>query len=231
MVSETAVIALSGGVAGVVIAAWAPHLVHLPSAIAGPGNQYGQLGEFAAPRVNAVVLGFAVLVAGAAGLLAGLLPALTASRTDLSMALKAGGTRAGQGPHRRRDTIRSMLVAGATLALGSARRLQRVPLGIEPAHVLTFRIAPSDVQYPAPAAPAFIERVLAAVRAAPGVEAATVDACAPLGLRCANSTLYVIGRPAPPPGLAPEVLRHYVGPDHFRTLGVPIVRGRAFTSS
>jgi len=242
MVTETAVIALSGGVAGVVIAAWAPHLVHLPSAIAGPGNQYGQLGEFAAPRVNAVVLGFAVLVAGAAGLLAGLLPALTASRTDLSMALKPGGTRAGQGAHGRRGTIRSMLVAGevalalvlsagATLALGSARRLQRVPLGIEPAHVLTFRIAPSDVQYPAPAAPAFIERVLAAVRAVPGVEAATVDACAPLGLRCANSTLYVIGRPAPPPGLAPEVLRHYVGPDHFRTLGVPIVRGRAFTSS
>src|SRR6185312_5447426 len=88
-----------------------------------------------------------------------------------------------------------------------------------------------DVRYPAPAAPGLIERVLAAVSAVPGVEAATVDACAPLGLRCANSTLYVIGRPAAPPGLAPEVLRHYVGPDHFRTLGVPIVRGRAFTAA
>ena len=242
LLTETAVIALSGGVAGVVIAAWAPHFVHLPSAIAGPGNQYGQLGEFAAPRVDAAVLGFAMLTAGAAGLLAGLLPALTASRADLSTALKQGVARAGQGRHRRHGNMRSMLVAGevalalllsagAALALGAARRFQRVPLGIEPAHVLTFRIAPSEVQYPAPAAPAFIEHVLAAVRAVPGVEAATVDACAPLGLRCANSTLYVIGRPAPPPGLAPEVLRHYVAPDHFRTLSVPIVRGRAFTSA
>ncbi len=240
LLTETAVIALSGGVAGAIIATWAPHVIRLPSAIAGPGNQYGQLGEFAAPRVTAAVLAFAVVMAGAAALLAGLLPALTASRADLSAVLKQGATSAGHGPRAGRRKTRAILVvgevalalalsAGAMLALGAARRVQRIPLGIEPAHVLTFRIAPSNVRYPAPAAPALIAHVLAAVSAVPGVEAATVDACAPLGLRCANSTLYVIGRPAPPPGLAPEVLRHYVGPDHFRTLGVPIIRGRAFT--
>lgn len=240
LLTETVLIALSGGVAGAIIATWAPHVIRLPSAIAGPGNQYGQLGEFAAPRTTAGVLVFAVVVAGAAALLAGVLPAVAASRTDLSMTLKQGGARARQG--RRRRNGRSMLVAGevalalvlsagATLAIGATRRLERVPLGIDPAHVLTFRIAPSDVRYPAPAAPALIEHVLAAVAAVPGVQAATVDACAPLGLRCANSTLYVIGRPAPPPALAPGVLRHYVGADHFRTLGVPIVRGRAFTSA
>jgi len=62
----------------------------------------------------------------------------------------------------------------------------------------------------------------------PGVEAATVDGCAPLGTGCANSTLYVVGRPAPAPGEAPGVLRHYVSPNHFRTLGVPVIRGRTF---
>ena len=242
LLTETAVIAALGGVAGAIIATWAPRLIALPAAIAGPRNQYGQLGEFAAPRASAAVLGFAVIMAGAAALVAGLLPALTASRSDLSMALKQGGASGGRSRRRRRRNIRSMLVigeialalvltAGAMLAISAARRLEGMPLGIEPAHVLTFRIAPSDVRYPAPAAPGLIERVLAAVSAMPGVEAATVDACAPLGLRCANSTLYVIGRPAAPPGLAPEVLRHYVGPDHFRTLGVPIVRGRAFTAA
>src|SRR4029079_13999975 len=45
---------------------------------------------------------------------------------------------------------------------------------------------------------------------------------------CANSTLYVVGRPQPRPEDAPPVLRHYVGPDHFRTLGVPLLRGRLF---
>ena len=240
LLTETAVIALSGGAAGSIIAAWAPQLIRLPSALAGPGNQYGQLGEFSTPRVTAAVLAFAVVMIGAAALLAGLLPAVTASRRDLSIALKQGGAHMGQG--RRHPNARSLLVvgevalalvlsAGALLALGAARRLERVPLGIDPAHVLTFRIAPSDVRYPPTDAPSLIEHVLAAVSAVPGVQAATVDACAPLGLRCANSTLYVIGRPAPPAALAPDVLRHYVGPDHFRTLGVPIVRGRAFTSA
>ncbi len=241
LLTETSVVALFGGAAGAIIATWAPHLIQLPGAIAGPGNQYGQLGEFAAPRLGAAVLGFAVVMAGAAAVLAGLLPALTASRTDLSAGLKHGGARAWPGRRGRRD-LRAMLVigevalalvlsAGAMLAVGAARRLEHVPLGIEPAHVLTFRIAPSNVRYPTATAPALIEHVLGAVAAVPGVEAATVDACAPLGTRCANSTLYVVGRPAPPPGLAPQVLRHYVGPDHFRTLGVPIVRGRAFTAA
>lgn len=242
LLTETAAIALAGGVAGAVIATWAPHLIRLPGDIAGPGNLYGQLGSFAAPRLTVAVLAFAVVMVGAATLSAGLLPALAATRGDLSSALRQGRGGAGQGPRRGRRNIRSMLVvgevalalvlsAGAMLALGAVRRLERIPLGIEPARVLTFRIAPSDVRYPPAAAPALVEHVLAAVSAVPGVEAATVDACAPLGMRCANSTLYVIGRPAPPPGLAPEVLRHYVGPDHFRTLGVPIVLGRAFTSA
>lgn len=242
LLTETAVIALVGGATGAVIATWAPHFIRLPSRIPGASNQYAQLGEFAAPRVTASVLGFAVAMVGAAALLAGLLPALTASRGDLSTVLKQGGASAGPGRRRGRRNIRAMLVAGevalalvlsagAMLALGAVRRLERFPLGIEPAHVLTFRIAPSDVRYPAPAAPALIEHMLAAISAVPGVQAATVDACAPLGPRCASSTLYVIGRPAPPPGSAPEILRHYVGPDHFRTLGVPILRGRAFTAA
>lgn len=241
LLTETALIALAGGVAGAIIATWAPRLVTVPAAMASSRNHYGQLGEFAGPRVTVAVLAFAALMVCAATMLSGLLPALAASRADLSTALKQGRASAGRGGRRGRRGIRSMLVigqvalalvlsTGAMLALGAARRLQRTPLGIDPVHVLTFRIAPSDVRYPAPAAPALIERVLSAVSAVPGVEAATVDACAPLGLRCASSTLYVIGRPAPPPGLAPEVLRHYVGPEHFRTLGVPIVRGRAFTA-
>lgn len=242
LLTETAVIAAAGGTAGAVIALWLPRLIALPAAMVGPGNQYGQLGEFAAPRVTTTVLAFAAVMVGAATLLAGLLPALAASRADLSTALKQGRASMGQGRRRGRGGVRPMLVVGeialalvlstgALLVVGAARRLEHAPLGIDPAHVLTFRIAPSDVRYPPSTAPALIERVLAAVSAVPGVEAATVDACAPLGLRCANSTLYVIGRPAPPPGLAPEVLRHYVGPDHFRALGIPVVRGRGFTSA
>jgi putative ABC transport system permease protein len=72
--------------------------------------------------------------------------------------------------------------------------------------------------------------VLDAVTRVPGVEGATVDACAPLGTSCANTVLYIAGRPVPPAGQAPAVLRHYIAPDHFRVLGVPMLRGRAFTA-
>src|SRR5690348_3877648 len=105
LLTETAVIAALGGVAGAIIATWAPRLIALPAAIAGPRNQYGQLGEFAAPRASAAVLGFAVIMAGAAALVAGLLPALTASRSDLSMALKQGGASGGRSRRRRRRNI------------------------------------------------------------------------------------------------------------------------------
>jgi predicted permease len=63
------------------------------------------------------------------------------------------------------------------------------------------------------------------------VEAATVDGCAPLVASCANSSLYVLGRPVPRPGDAPFIRRHYVGPDHFRTLDIPVLRGRSFAST
>ena len=47
----------------------------------------------------------------------------------------------------------------------------------------------------------------------------------------ARSTLYIAGRPLPLPGQAPPVLRHYVAPEHFRVMGIPLHRGRSFTSS
>jgi putative ABC transport system permease protein len=69
--------------------------------------------------------------------------------------------------------------------------------------------------------------VLDAMSSVPGVQSATVDGGAPLS-GTARSTLYVVGRPVPQPYEAPPILRHYVGPDHFRTLGIPLRRGRTF---
>ena len=65
----------------------------------------------------------------------------------------------------------------------------------------------------------------------PGVTGATVDGCAPLTTSCANSSLYIVGRPIPQPGNAPFIRRHYVAADHFRVLGIPVLRGRGFESS
>ena len=66
--------------------------------------------------------------------------------------------------------------------------------------------------------------------ASPGVESLTVDGGGPLS-GSASSTLLIEGRPTPPVGQAPLVTRHYVGPDHFRTLGIRVMRGRTFSSA
>ena len=170
--------------------------------------------------------------------LSGLAPALTAIRADLSASMRQGGsvTRSGA----TRLSLRGIAVAveialavvlltAGSLMIATVARLRGEPIGIEPTRVLTFAIRPPEVRYPTESAPAFIERLLAAVQAVPGVEAATVDGCAPLGTSCARSTLRIRGRPLPGPGDAPPIMRHYVGPDHFRTLGIPVIAGRSFT--
>jgi putative ABC transport system permease protein len=125
-----------------------------------------------------------------------------------------------------------LLVVAAGLLIDSYQRMRQKSIGlsVDPNQVLTFWVIPSEARIPLAMAPDFVARLLEAVARVPGVLSATVDGGAPLS-GTASSTLYIQGRPAPLPGQAPPVLRHYVAPDHFRTMGIPVVRGRAFTVS
>jgi putative ABC transport system permease protein len=241
LVTETMVLSTLGGVLGVALAWWVTRIVVPPEGSIAPGNFYGSVGEFVRPRIDPMLLAFAAGVTIAATLLCGLAPALTAVRTGLSTSMRHGGsiTRSGHGA---RLSLRGLAVAGelalavvlltgGSLMLATLARLRGEPIGIEPTRVLTFGVRPPEVRYPTTQASAFIERLLAAIAAVPGVEAATVDGCAPLGTSCARSSLLIAGRPAPRAGEAPPIMRHYVGPDHFRTLAIPVRAGRTFTSS
>jgi putative ABC transport system permease protein len=107
--------------------------------------------------------------------------------------------------------------------------MRDVQVGVQPANVLTFWVIPSEARVPPAMAPAFVTRLIDALANVPGVRSVSVDGGAPLA-GSANSVLYIEGRTVPGPGGAPSVLRHYVAPDHFRTLGIPVRRGRAFTA-
>ncbi|MFN8580302.1 MAG: ABC transporter permease [Gemmatimonadaceae bacterium] len=122
-----------------------------------------------------------------------------------------------------------LLVAGA-LMVESFRRMRATDLGVDADHVLTFSLDPSDTRVSTARAPAYVARMLAAIESVPGVTSASVDGGGPLA-GTARSTLEIVGRPPLPAGQAPPVLRHYVAPSHFRTLGIPLVRGRSFTES
>ncbi len=243
LLTESVVLAGAGGVGGVLLAALILKWLAVPERAIGPRGGYGSLGEFAAARLDPAVLGMALLLALGTTVLFGLLPALRATRTDLTAELRGGrGPGAVRALSLRRPQLRGLIIVGemalalmlcigAGLIVESFRRMVAVDRGFEPAGLLTFRIEPSDARYSADRAPALIERVLQHVSAVPGIISVSVDAGTPFDDRYANSTLYIAGRPLPDPGRAPPVTRHYVGPDHFRTLGIPVLRGRAFTAA
>src|SRR6185503_12222792 len=82
---------------------------------------------------------------------------------------------------------------------------------------------------PPATAPAFVAKLIASISAVPGVRSVSVDGGAPMA-GSASSTLYIAGRPVPPPFAAPPVTRHYIAPDHFSTLGIRVLQGRAFSA-
>ncbi|MGE3345411.1 MAG: ABC transporter permease [Vicinamibacterales bacterium] len=122
-----------------------------------------------------------------------------------------------------------VLVIAAAQLLDSYRRLQQADLGVQTDNVLTFEVQPPESAVPQPDAPAFVDRVLAEIREVPGVVSASVDGGAPLA-GSASTRAHVVGRDDGPAG-APVVLRHYVGPEHFDTLGIPVRAGRTFTDA
>lgn len=126
------------------------------------------------------------------------------------------------------SALAMVLVVAAGQLLESYRRLRRVDVGVDPAHVLTFELHPPESRVPPEAAPRFIDGVLESVGTVPGVLAASVDGGAPLA-GSASAELQVVGRPNDPVTGAPIVWRHYVGPDHFATLGIPVRAGRSIT--
>ncbi len=236
---ESALVATAATVVGALVSAALSVSLRVPSRAFGPRGFYGQLGEFASAPFDLRTLLYSCGVGAVAIALFGLLPALRATRLDVAHDLKSGSESATRGKVGRwlgmkgalvvaEIALSSILAIGATLMAQSVRQLQGGNRGIDDSHLLTFRIQPSEARYTTLDAPALIERLLGTIGSVPGVVSATVDAGTPFDNTFARSTLYIAGRPVPRPDQAPPVTRHYVGPEHFRTLGIPLLRGRTF---
>jgi putative ABC transport system permease protein len=238
---ESGLVGLLGGALAVLIAVGSIRVLSAiaPARLGGTGPRVARLDPFASPETDWRVIVFAAVLAVAAGLLAGLVPALRATRGDLTGALKAGarGSTVGVGSLRRPTVLSWIAVAqvacalvllvGAGLLMKGFHGLRSLDLGLDAAGVVTFHLNPPESTYGGPAAGELLQRVLERVEAVPGVTSATVGRCLP-GTGCSSSPLYIAGRPGV--DRPPVVRRHYVGPDHFRTLGIPVLRGRGLTS-
>ncbi|HEU4630879.1 MAG TPA: ABC transporter permease [Gemmatimonadaceae bacterium] len=228
--TESLVLALAGAGVGLLLAAWAVDAVRT---LAAPDAVPGLADVALDGRVVAFALGTGVLTA----LLFGLLPALRAARVDVGRTLTVGA-RAGTGAGRRRlreglavaqIALAMVLLVGAGLMLTSFRRLQGVDTGLSAAGVLTVPLQlPADA-YPSERQRAFVRELVARAEALPGVRSAAVTITNPYREWGFANDVTPADRAASAPaaGLLVAGWRS-VTPGFFRTLEIPLLRGRLF---
>ena len=238
---ESALLGLGGGVLGLLLAVWGINLLNLVRPANNPAQwaRNFQILDFNVAQLDARVLVFNFAIALLAGLLFGVLPALRASRADLNSVLKgvAGGPGEVFGRVRRMGPLSLLvgaeialslvLLIGAGLMLRTFERTQQTALGFDPKNVLTVKFDLSKLE-PA-AATTFSEELLGRVAALPGVRAASVSSSTPLSSNAGMTELSLLGGPPAEPGQGPPIDYHVVDGEHFKTLGIPVVKGRTFT--
>ncbi|MEY2493827.1 MAG: hypothetical protein QOJ45_319 [Verrucomicrobiota bacterium] len=230
MLTESILLSAIGGIAGLVLSIWLTDL--LMSMLPEGAPRLEQIG------IDYRVLTFALGVSALTGILFGIVPALQASKLDVTSALKEGG-RGGEG--HRRTSARSllligevalslMLLVGAGLLIKSFLRLQEVRPGFNAHNVLTANLSLQGPKYKDDQQVVeFFRQLNERLAAVPGVQAAGASVNLPL-----NASGYAIGRGFIPEGRPPTVdeakdaMFSTISGDYFRALQIPLLSGRTF---
>ena len=232
LLTESLLLGIAGGGLGLILAAWGVELLVALS----PGN----IPRLEEAGLDARVLAFTFGVSVLTGVVFGLLPALSASKTDLAESLKEGGSRgptAGQGARRLRSSlviaeiaITAVLLACAGLMIRSFNAIQSVDPGFRPERVLTFEFSLPSAKYKdEPQIAAFYEQLTARAAALPGVERAALVDSLPLGGGADVLSFVIEGRPELPPEKVQDAMFSTATPDYFDVLGIGHVRGERLT--
>ena len=191
-------------------------------------------------QLDAVVLGFTVIVSLVTGIAFGLVPAWQASRVDLNSSLKSGSRVGSGGEHKGRlrnglvmaeVALALVLLISAGLLIQSFARLGRVQPGIRKERLLTARIQLPEVGYPKNEnIIAFFDQFLPRVRALPGVEYASVIVPLPLSGSNMVTSFDMEERPLPE-GQRNGAPVRIIATDYFKTMGIPVRQGRVFNET
>lgn len=229
--TESAALAIVGGTLGVALAYWSVHFLRASSLVNFP-----RLDE---AGIDGRVLGFTLGVSLLSSLLFGLIPALQSSTLNLNDSLKEGGrgSSSGMTHHLTRDglivievALSLVLLIGAGLMIKSFIRLLRVNPGFHPENVITMKInLPASTYGDNQKQASFYQQVLHRLENLPGVVAASVVNNLPMGGGSTNGDFDVEGNPPWPNGQGPITEDHVVGPNYFRVMRIPLMRGRYFT--
>ena len=231
MLTESLLLALTGGIAGLLLARWLVQGLKASAGVDLPMLQTLGIDGTAAAAAASITVATAVLF--------GLLPALAASAFRPADALREGGRGGGVGyrTSRLRDALvvaqialAIVLLAGAGLMLRSFIYLTRVDPGVDVDRLLVGRLALPAARYPQPARPQFYERLTDALASAPGVESAAASSYVPAGGRGfgLGRAFLLEGQPEPPASQDYNAQWNVISPEYFRTVGIRLVRGRPF---
>ncbi len=230
LLTESGVIAILGGAAGVMFAYGA---IQIFRAV----NPFGRMPPNPV-EIDWRTLAFALLVGIASALVCGLAPALAGANADLTEALKASARNisGGLGAIRSRALLVSgqvalsfVLVVGAGLMIETLAHLESQPLGMRIPGVTVASVGiPKQRWNDMRARWLLYDRLLDKLRATPGVENAAISNSGPLAGGF-EDRFAIAGRPEPSEDAAPRAGTQSVTSNYFATLGIPQVAGRSFT--
>ena len=232
--AESIVLALFGGVTGVLLAIWgADALLHsIPP----------KLLNLSAVTIDFRVLAFAATATLLSAVLFGILPSFAAARSGFAASLQEGGR---SSLNRRNRAIHAglvvtelalalILLAGAGLLIESFSRLTGVNPGFNRENLLTFKLSLPARKYKSDASQiAFYRELLDKLAHVPGVRSASMENLPPFSgfaLWGVATDVTLPGQESLPPAQKPNTAVRVVGPDYFRTMGIPLIQGRSFSA-
>ena len=227
VVLESLVVSVAAGAIGIVLALWGTALLE-------GFKLYESLPAIPAVPIDARVIGFAVLLSLVTAALFALPPVLGTLRADVGSMLR-NGDRSVTGRSRAQGllviaqvAVSAILVVGAALFVRTVHNLRAIDLGFRPDNVIGVSLDLGAQGYSAPAAWSLLQQLEQRLRARPQLQAVATTELPPFdGLSMSH--------PRPEIG-KPTVERQFIGVtavtrDYFRTLGIPLMRGRDFTES
>jgi predicted permease len=231
LLTESLVLSLAAGVAGVVVAYWTSRLIlsFLPPDVS----------DFISPEVGTPTRLFALGLSVAAGFLFGLFPAVHSTRQDVASAMKdqsASVSASGAASRFRRVLVAAqvslslLLLISAGLFLKSLVKVLRVDLGIRTENLITFGLSPALNQYSPERTRSLFVKLEESIAAMPGVTGIAASMVPLIAGSNWGNNVSVDGFEAGP-DTDTHSMYNAVGPGFFRIMGIPLVAGREFTSS
>ncbi|MBI5383193.1 MAG: ABC transporter permease [Verrucomicrobia bacterium] len=227
---ESLTLSLLGAGLGLLVAAWSR------PALLGFLLEYSRDDTRFDLQTDDRVLAFTVLVSVITAVIFGILPAIRAAEAHPAEALKHRSAMAaprltlGKGLVAMQVSLSVLLVVGAGLMIRTFANLARVAPGFDAENVLVFRVRPSDAGHPREQYVEVYDRIRSAVAALPGVRLVSYSAFALVSGSSSSDEMELPGRPNES-GRKRNIEYLKVGEDFFRTMNVPLLAGRDFTSA